>query len=85
MAKLLMTIDLSEEQKPSVELIANEMKVSPSSIDEKYGIIQIDPENRTFAFLIDEDAIKKINPKDKEKIHGPYSNPKIEPFGPDES
>ena len=83
MSNFLMTIDWEGKQPPSVEQVAAKLNIAATAIDEKYGFVMIDPDTKTYAFMVDENALGKIS-DNKKNIKGPFSNPRIEPFNLEE-
>ncbi len=80
MAKVMMTVRVNEGT-PSLKDIQQKFSLTDDEIDHKFGVIEVDPLEHLFAFLVEETAIGKIADADEWKIQGPFSNPKIEPFG----
>ena len=81
MAKLMLTVKL-DPGKASVAHVRKKLKLSESELDPEFGVVNIDPKQNLYAILVDEDAARRIG-KVKD-VQGPYSNPRIEPFGPPE-
>lgn len=83
MGKVLITLhDRSEE--PIIEQVMHELDLQPDELDVEYGVQLIDPAVGDYVILVDEEAARRIAP-DQVGVSGPYSNPRIEPFGPPES
>lgn len=76
--KVLMTIKWNEAFPPSLEQVAEKLKVAPSDLDAAYGVINIDPEEHLYSVLVEEDKLPGTG--NEPGIEGPFSNPRIEPF-----
>lgn len=81
MAKIMMTIQ-SKSGPPSLAAIRARYGLADDEIDPQFGVVEIDPADGTYAILIEETAAAKITNSGDWKVQGPYSNPKIAPFGP---
>jgi hypothetical protein len=81
MAKVLMTIQWPEGQ-PTLEDLQKLFSLAGDEIDPSFGVIEVDPIDHIFTFLVEEASVTKIQPKANLRIAGPFSNPRIEPFGP---
>lgn len=77
MGKNLYTIEWKGE-KPTREEVAERFGIDPGDLDEEFGVIEIDPERNLYSILVD-DAV--VPDETDDQIKGPFSNPKIEPFG----
>lgn len=80
MSKMLYSINWSGK-KPTLEQVAKKFGFEKKDIDEEFGVVEIDPQDNLYSILVEETAIA---PKDEKNIKGPFSNPKIEPFGLEE-
>jgi len=80
MSKMLYSINWTGE-KPTLEQVAQKFGFEKKDLDEDFGVVEIDPQDNLYSILVEETAIV---PKDKENIKGPFSNPRIEPFGLEE-
>ena len=76
--KMLMTVKWDEKDPPTLETIAAKMDVGIADLDAAYGVINIDPQEKLYSVMVEEDKLPEL--KNKTDIQGPYSNPKIEPF-----
>ena len=52
----------------------------PEEIDAEFGVVPIDPDNHLYTVLVDEQASARV--AGQPGVEGPFSNPRIEPFGP---
>lgn len=80
MAKVMMTVRV-DKGTPTLQDIQQKFSLTDDEIDHKFGVIEVDPLEHLFTFLVEETAIGKITDADEWKIEGPFSNPRIEPFG----
>ncbi len=84
MAKLLFNVTW-EQGEPSIEQVCEKYRLEPQELDTEFGINQIDPEANLYSILVDEEAAERVREQfsyDTSGIEGPFSNPRIEPFGP---
>lgn len=65
----------------SPEVVARQLGVELADIDATYGIVAIDPERRLYAVRVRAAALPGAAAMDRAKARGPFSNPKIAPFG----
>ena len=76
----LMTVT-SPRGAPSLAEAARQLGVSVEDIDPVFGVVTIDPEKGTYAV-----QVKGLHPNTQHErpgeFRGPWSNPRIEPFGP---
>jgi hypothetical protein len=76
----LMTVK-SPNKVPTLEAAATLLNVSPNDIDQSFGIVPIDPENGLYAVQVREGALANRR-ESNTQFNGPFSNPRIEGFGP---
>jgi hypothetical protein len=81
---VLMTVHGSDGA-PSIAQAASELGVSVADIDEKFGIVPINPDEGLYAVQVTESSIDSRTAADGSNYRGPYSNPRIAPFGPVQS
>jgi hypothetical protein len=81
MAKVMMTIQWLQGQ-PSLEEIQKQFSLSDDEVDREFGLIEVDPDEHIFTFLVEAASAAKVQPGPGWNVSGPYSNPRIEPFGP---
>ncbi len=81
MAKVMMTIQ-SQDSPPQLQDVQLKYGLADDEIDAQFGVVEIDPADGTYAILVEETAAAKISNNENWKVQGPYSNPKIAPFGP---
>lgn len=76
-----MTLRLPDPS-PSLAEVRQRFSLQPDEIDSGFGLVEIDPDQHLFTLLVDETAAPKIQPAAGWEVGGPYSNPRIEAFGP---
>lgn len=76
-----MTLRLSEPA-PSLSEVREKFSLLPDEIDAGFGLVEIDPDQHLFTLLVEESAAPKIQPAAGWDVKGPFSNPRIEAFGP---
>jgi hypothetical protein len=81
MGKVMVNIT-SPSGQPSLAEIQNRYGISAEELDREFGVVAVDPEANVYTVLVDEQAAAKITPDAEWNVEGPFSNPKIEPFGP---
>ena len=83
---VLMTVHGSDGA-PSIAQAASELGVSVADIDDKFGIVPINPAEGLYAVQVKESSVdaRGTGDADRSKYRGPYSNPRIAPFGPVQS
>ncbi len=79
MSKLMMTLKLDPKE-ASLGAVMRKLGLRPGEIDEEFGVVPIDPDAHLFTVLVEQGAVDKM--QGQEGVRGPFSNPKIEPFGP---
>jgi len=83
MAKVMVTVQ-APESPPSIEELRSQFALDADEIDEEFGVVEIDPEDHLYTILVEEEAAGKIVSTADWEVSGPYSNPRVEPFGPPE-
>jgi hypothetical protein len=78
-ATVMYTIRLAPED-ASVGKVKARLGLGDDEIDEGFGVVNIDPEKSLYTILVDERAAEKL--AGEEAVEGPFSNPRIETFGP---
>ena len=77
---VMMTITGGQEQ-PSIERVAEELSVPLCAFDAQFGMILVDPKRDIYAIRVDPDQMPEAIRSDF-VVSGPFSDPKIAPFGP---
>jgi hypothetical protein len=80
---VLMTVHGSDGA-PSIAQAASELGISVADIDHKFGIVPINPAEGLYAVQVKESSVD-AGRADRGNYRGPYSNPRIAPFGPVQS
>ncbi len=83
MPKVMVTIQ-APEAAPTIDEICARYGLSEDEIDLGFGVVEIDPQDHLYTVLVEESAAGKIVPSDDWNVEGPFSNPRIAPFGPPE-
>ena len=78
--KVMMTIRAA--QPPTVEQIRQKLGLSHTDVDQDFGVVEIDPDDQLYAFMVEEQKATQVSGTSGWEIKGPYSNPRIAPFGP---
>ena len=81
MSKVMMTIR-SPQGPPSLAAIRERYGLSATDLDERFGVVAVDPADHAYTILVERAAAARIQPGQGWEIEGPFSNPRIEPFGP---
>jgi hypothetical protein len=79
MPDVMMTVELDPEV-ATVAQAAERLGVEPDRIDADFGVVSIDPEQNLYTVLVDAQAAAEA--ADRPGVEGPFSDPRIEPFGP---
>jgi hypothetical protein len=82
MAKNMVTLRLDPAE-ANLAAVSRKLHLSNDEIDPHFGVVCISPGENLYTILVEESASKKL--QGNEEMKGPYSNPKIEPFGPPKS
>jgi hypothetical protein len=83
MAKVMVSIR-GPEQAPSTGDVRRRYGLREDEIDTSFGVVEVDPEQHIYTVLVEETAAAKIQPDEGWQVEGPFSNPRIQPFGPPE-
>jgi hypothetical protein len=75
----LMTVK-GTTQPPSFQEAAKQLGVEEADLDSSFGVVPIDPEQGIYAVQVRPDKLAAST--GHEPYRGPWSNPRIEPFGP---
>ena len=76
---VLMTVTCAQPE-PSLEEAAAALGVELEALDAGFGVVVIDPARKLFSVQALEDAVARK--AEGGAYRGPFSNPKIETFGP---
>jgi hypothetical protein len=80
-AKVMMTVE-SPAAAPGLARAAEIIGVPLKALDRDFGVVPIDPERGLYAVMVREDAVRGRSRSEERPFSGPFSNPKIEAFGP---
>lgn len=75
----MVTLKLDPEQ-VSLAQVRESLGIDAEEIDDDFGVIAVEPEKNLYAVLVEQDTANRV--RDTKGVDGPFSNPKIEPFGP---
>ncbi len=78
--KVLMTVAIPGP-KPGIVQAAKAMGVRREALDQGFGVVPVDPERHLYAVQVCASAVPQAA-SDDESYRGPFSNPRIAPFGP---
>lgn len=81
MSHVLLTCQLDPDD-ATVEAAATTLGVPADAIDPEFGVVLVDPKAGSYAVMVDERHAPAALARDR--VQGPWANPKIEPFGPPE-
>jgi hypothetical protein len=81
MAKVMITIEAPGEP-PTLAGLRQRYNLRESEIDERFGVVEIDPQEHLYTVLVEASAAAKIQPGAGWEVQGPFSNPRVQPFGP---
>ena len=87
MTKLLYNLTWEEKGEPSILELCERLGFKPEEIDERFGVIEIDPDERLYTILADADAVNRVRSQEESAgpdLEGPFANVSIAPFGPPE-
>lgn len=71
-------------EEPDLDDLIKEFGLSEQEIDREYGVQLIDPVAGDYVILVEVRAAERIS-SSYENVQGPFSNSRIEAFGPPES
>jgi hypothetical protein len=81
MAMQMITVKLDPKH-ANLESARQKLNLSLSDIDLEFGLVNIDPQQNLYTLMVDEKACGKL--AGQKDVKGPFSNPRIETFGPPE-
>ena len=80
MATVMVTISAAET--PTIDEVADRYGLAQGEIDLDFGVIEV--ADGLFTILVEENVAERIAGQSDWDASGPYSNPRIAPFGPPE-
>jgi hypothetical protein len=78
----LMTITEQSGGAPTLADAARQLGVAEADMDATFGVVPIDPDRGLYAVQVRAGKLPKQSGRPDGDYRGPWSNPKIEPFGP---
>jgi hypothetical protein len=81
MGKVMITLT-STQGAPTVEEIERKFSLTPDDIDRQFGVVEVDDLACEYTILVEERAVPRIRSTEEWTVSGPFSNPRIAPFGP---
>ena len=81
MGKVMLTLQ-SSLGAPSVDEIERQFVLSQHEIDRQFGVVEVDDLTHEYTILVEESAVPRIQSTEKWNVSGPFSNPRVAPFGP---
>lgn len=81
MPKVMVTIR-APEGPPTLAALRARYGLTDDDVDTKFGVVAVDPTEHVYTILVEPSAAARITPGAGWEIEGPFSNPKIAPFGP---
>ena len=67
---------------PSLSEAARQLGVAIADLNADFGVVPIDPARQLYAVEVEAQSIGAEPAGKKEAYRGPFSNPRIAPFGP---
>jgi hypothetical protein len=67
---------------PTIAEAAKQLGVATEDIDVVFGVVPVDPDRGIYAVQVRADRLHKRPEGSGQDYHGPWSNPRIAPFGP---
>ncbi|MCT9933350.1 hypothetical protein N5079_24355 [Planotetraspora sp. A-T 1434] len=82
MTSVLITVRLPRDA--TLESAMRKLELAEDEVDGSYGLVPIDPDEGLYALRVSEETGRRIHAAAGDSTHypGPYSNPRIEPYGP---
>lgn len=77
---MMLTIEAADVAQPSVEWASELLSVPREAFDERFGVILVDPDRGLYAVRVDAGELPPSVQED-ERVSGPFSDPRIAPFG----
>ena len=81
MGEMLLVNVQGWDAQPTIAQVSEQLSVPISAFDAEFGVVLVDVENNVYTVRIRADAADKI-PGDARGASGPFSDPRIAPFGP---
>lgn len=84
MTKVMITIQTTGGS-PTLTELMERYQLTGDDIDTEFGVVEIDPQDQLYVILVEPDAASRIESNEQWETSGPFSNPRIAPFGPPEA
>jgi len=81
MAKEMLTLQLRPGE-ATLSSVCRKLNLRSEDVDHEFGVVNIDPQKNLYAILVEPAAAQKASAEPG--VAGPFSNPRIETFGPPE-
>ena len=87
MSKSLCTIQWKKGV-PTLDEVCVSFHLEKADVDHDFGVVEIDPDDHLYSIMVEESRLAQVDPRwdgvetDEGVLRGPFSNPRIEPFGP---
>ena len=78
--KVMMTIRANVP--PTLDELQKQLGLADADVDQQFGVVEIDPDDHLFSFMVEEHKAAQVSEQSGWEVKGPYSNPRIAPFGP---
>ena len=84
----MVMMNLRASTPPTIDELKERFNLRDEEIDMTFGVIEVDPVEGVYTVRVDESKVSDIfgdMKLSKLELEGPFSDPKIEPFGPVDS
>ena len=84
MPKLMMNLQWTgrRERPPTLVEIQKMFGLTDKDVDVSFGVVEVDPQAQVYTILVEESGAAKVRSNNEVKVEGPFSNPRIDTFGP---
>jgi hypothetical protein len=79
MSKQMITLKLHPKE-ATLSQVRRRLGLTSEEVDTAFGVVNIDPKRNLYTILVEEEAARRVS--GRPEVKGPFSNPKIETFGP---
>ena len=81
---VLINVMVSTEvaQDPTPDRVAGYLGIAVADLQVSYGVVPVETTRKLFSVMVARDKFDRISDEVKQNVEGPFSNPKIAPFGP---